>query len=296
MEKFTIILMVAQAFIQTNAQQIEPEMVPGKAGLFLPGIVSTEYEDQMCGALSEGGDRFYFCRRNMDAWQIVSVSRAGDGWTQPAPVFKPTSFTDRDFTLSPDGLQMYLGSNRPREGEEDANHLLDIFVSDLLPGGSWSEPRGIGKPVNSEANENYPCVAGNGNLYFFSKRRGGVGLSDIYRSEYKEGAYLPPVCLDSSVNSRKNDWDAFIAPDESYIIFSSQDRDDAPGDQDLYISFRREDGTWTQARNMGPKVNSPLDEICPGVYSGHLFFTSRRRGFADVYRIDAGIIDELREH
>jgi len=296
MGRISALILVTLVFSHASARKIQPDNSPESAELFLPGVVSCENEDQMCGALAEDGNRFYFCRRNSGVWQIVSISWAGDRWTEPAPVFKPTSFTDRDFTLSPDGLHMYLGSNRPPEGAAEPRPLLDIFVSDLQPGGTWSEPRRIGEPVCTEANENYPCVAANGNLYFFSKREDGVGLNDIYMCEYKEGGYLPPVCMDRSVNSLKNDWDAFVAPDESYIIFSSLDRADAPGDQDLYISFRNEDNSWTPARNMGPKVNSPYDEICPGVYSGHLFFTSRRRGNADVYRISAGIIEELRDN
>lgn len=104
------------------------------------------------------------------------------------------------------------------------------------------------------------------------------------------------MLLGPGVNSELHDWDAFVAPDESYLIFSSQDRPDSVGAQDLYISFRNEDGSWTEARNMGPRVNSPSDEICPSVsIDGEiLFFTSRRRGDADVYWMSSVIIAELK--
>ena len=121
-------------------------------------------------------------------------------------------------------------------------------------------------------------------------------MQAITVSKRKNGRYSAPENLGSAVNSEKNDWDAVIAPDESFIIFSSQDRADSFGQQDLYISFRKEEGGWTVAKNMGQSVNSPSDEICPSLSldGKHLFFTSRRRGKADIFWIDANIIEELR--
>jgi Tol biopolymer transport system component len=114
-------------------------------------------------------------------------------------------------------------------------------------------------------------------------------------SEFSKDGHLDPVNLGPAVNSEKNDWDAFIAPDESYIIFSSQNRKDTLGKQDLYISYKR-NGIWTKARNMGSRVNSSSDEICPSVSldGKYLFFTTRRRGKADIYWIDSKIIQDLR--
>jgi Tol biopolymer transport system component len=139
-------------------------------------------------------------------------------------------------------------------------------------------------------------VANNGNLYFFSNREDSFGGCDIYISRYIDGRFLPPENLGNAINSPQNDWDSCIAPDESYIIFSSQNRDDTLGGQDLYISFRKENKAWTKARNMGPSVNSHSGEICPSVSldGKYLFFTSRRRGKADIFWVKADIIDKLR--
>lgn len=74
-----------------------------------------------------------------------------------------------------------------------------------------------------------------------------------------------------------------MAPDQSYIIFSSSGRRDGTGPAgDLYISFRRADGTWEAARNLGPLVNTDRTEFCPVVSPDgrYLYFTSDR-SFAD---------------
>ena len=108
---------------------------------------------------------------------------------------------------------------------------------------------------------------------------------------------MKPENPGSAINSDKNDWDSFIAPDESYIIFSSQNRDDTIGGQDLYISYRKSDGRWSDAKNMGKRINSESGEICPSVSldGKYFFFTSRRRGNADIFWIDAKIIVELKK-
>ncbi|MCP4895986.1 MAG: hypothetical protein GY906_03340 [bacterium] len=49
------------------------------------------------------------------------------------------------------------------------------IFSTLSPDGVWSEPTNVGPPVNTDAGENYPSVAANGNIYFFSCREGGLG-------------------------------------------------------------------------------------------------------------------------
>jgi Tol biopolymer transport system component len=275
------------------------QKTPGKtAEIFAPGIISIPEMPEMCAAFTADGKEFYYNAQDKDRWTIFLMREINEQWTKPKPMSFTAGYTDRDFTMSPDGMKIYFGSNRPREKNEKPLDALDIYMTERIDGMMWSEPKNIGNVINSDLGENYPSVAGNGNLYFFSNRADGFGGCDIYVSRYSDGSYLPPENLGSSVNSDRNDWDSFIAPDESYIIFSSQNRDDTLGGQDLYISFRKDDGSWTVARNMGASVNSNAGEICPSLSldGKYLFFTSRRRGKADIYWVDAKIIDTFKSN
>jgi len=267
-----------------------------KAEVFLDGIISTKNKPEMCAAFTTDGREFYYNALLNDRWAIFVTKIVHGHWTKAQPLSFTSHYTDRDFTMSPDGTKIYFGSNRPRKSGKGPQRLLDIFVTERLTETRWSEPKVVGFPVSTDANENYPSAARSGNLYFFSKHDDGIGKCEIYVSCFQSGRYQPAECLDQAVNSAKNDWDAFIAPDESYIIFSSQNRDDTIGGQDLYISYRTSGGLWTKAKNMGPRINSESGEICPSVSlnSRYLFFTSRRRGNADIFWIDAKIIDELK--
>jgi Tol biopolymer transport system component len=272
------------------------EAPKGKAEIFMDRIISTFDEPEMCAAFLENGKEFYYNTLHNGNWTIFVTKIINGKWTIPEPINFTNGYTDRDFTFSPDGKKLFFGSNRPETSGKDKLTRLDIYVSVKTKGGIWSEPLNIGNIINTEYTENYPVVDSSGNLYFFSNRAEGLGGCEIYTSQFINGKYQKPELLGKSINSIQNDWDAFIAPDGSYLIFSSQNRNDSIGMQDLYISYKDSDGNWADAINMGTRVNSSKDEICPSVSSDgkYLFFTSRRRGNADIYWIDAHIIEEIR--
>jgi hypothetical protein len=159
-----------------------------------------------------------------------------------------------------------------------------------------------------------------GTLYFTRGVNGGQE-SYIYRSRLVDGRYQEPELLGPEVNSTTNQFNAFIAPDESYLILCTGAREDTMGGTDYYIVFRTPDDQWSGPINMGEKVNTPLDgEFSPYVSPDgrYFFFMSTRRlpmesipdsltweylrgfrqmpetGNAGIYWMDASFIGELR--
>ena len=85
-----------------------------------------------------------------------------------------------------------------------------------------------------------------------------------------------------------------IAPDESFIVFTTG-RPGGQGATDLYLALRRPDGTWTEARNMGPKINSVYFEFGARISSDkkYMFFTrangwfeNSNRDTSDIYWVE----------
>lgn len=60
--------------------------------------------------------------------------------------------------------------------------------------------------------------------------------------------------LGAPISTRSNEGDFFIARDESYIIHA---RSTPPMAGDLYISYKKADGTWTNSKSLGSKINLP---------------------------------------
>jgi len=153
-----------------------------------------------------------------------------------------------------------------------------------------------GPPLNSDKSAFGPSVSRNGTIYFYSFNiEGGFGSVDIYRSRFTRDGYEKPENLGDSINTGFMDSSPYIAPDESYLLFSSM-RPDGHGDFDLYVSYKKKDGTWTKAKNMGETINSSARDDAQVVSPDgqYLFFMSRRNGIGESFWVDAKIIEELK--
>jgi hypothetical protein len=153
------------------------------AELFLDGVISKLDAPEMNSGFSPDGKEFYYCAQHRGDWAIFATREENGRWTEPAPLPFTAGYTDRDFTMSPDGQRIYFGSNRPRNAGGPKLERLDIVYTEKSPAGEWSEPVNVGPLINTDYGENYPCVAQNGNLYFFSCRDDGFGGCELYMAK-----------------------------------------------------------------------------------------------------------------
>jgi Tol biopolymer transport system component len=239
-------------------------------------------------------------------------------WLAPAVLPFSGQYNDADPALSPDGKILYFASSRPLSaGAQEKD--WDIWAVDRTASG-WGQPSRLNAPVNSQAMEVYPSIAGNGTLYFSSSRLVGTKAGGIFRAVPAAGLYPNVEVFDERIVSEYGGGDVFIAPDERTIIFSSS-RAGGYGNSDLYVSFRSVDGAWTAPQNLGPTINSPYQEYCPSLSPDgkYFFFSSYKRpedtsvptmrslndilqiyrqpynGAGDVYWVDAAVIQTPRE-
>jgi hypothetical protein len=267
------------------------------AVMFAPGIVST-VRSEINSVFTPDGNEFYFTTWDQDTGTRIMVTRQVDGqWTVPEPASFSNDPSDVDPAISHDGQRMFFGSRRPRPGETVSREAgFDMWFADRDRVG-WGEEQHLGPVVNSGTSQVYPSVTSDGTLYFQAVREGGYGKADIYRSRLIDGVYQTPENLGPEINSENYEGDVFAALDESYLIVTVYGREDGFGKGDLYISFRKSDGEWTQLQNMGTAVNSEDRDFCPMVSPDgkFLFFSSKRAGEGDIFWVDAGIIETLRE-
>jgi len=229
--------------------------------------------------------------------RILTSRRENGGWTPPAfAPFSPSWRTSDDVPFfHPRGDALYFDSSRPDQGEDD-QFRERLWIVRKTTGG-WGDPELIQGGPNTMGLHWQFSVAANGNLYFGSDHPGGFGAGDVWVSRYLEGVYQPPENLGPVINSAASEDSPFIAPDESYLLFTAMDRPDSMGGTDLYISFRTPDGGWTEAMNLGPPVNTTSNDLCPQVSADgrFLFWNSHSGGNADVYWVAAGLLQTLRE-
>ena len=234
-------------------------------------------------------------------------------WTHPEVASFSGQYTDGNPCFSKDGSKLYFESVRPVTKNGEYTHELNLWVVDRTETG-WGEPKLLGNGIYTDKWERGPSLSDNGNLYFCSMRGSGCGEMDIYRSTLIDGEYAEPENLGEVINTSGYESWPFIAPDESYLIFESDDRD-------LMISFRNEDASWSEPKNLSERMNfSGGQDRFPLLSNDgqYLFFVSSRwlgpryfykpltleevkakarslsNGLGNVYWVDAKVIEELK--
>jgi hypothetical protein len=272
---------------------------PGLAPqLFAPKIVNTT-AIEFNGVFSPDGREFMFGRHvaGVDT-MFYSALQAGQ-WTAPARFAAFPGTVSGDMAFSPDGQELYFLGEHPN-AYAPQTPTWDIWVSRRVDG-EWAPAQVVPPPVSTAALEVYPVVVADGSLYF-SSDRAGQGRLDLYRAQrLADGSFDEPVLLGAPINGEFRTGDTFVAPDESYMIISSA-RSPSLGRGDLFVSFRRGDGSWGEPIHLGDMINTADHEYCPMVTpDGKYLFFSRMYGGSwdtatggDVFWVDAKIIERFR--
>ncbi len=165
---------------------------------------------------------------------------------------------------SPDGLSLYLASDRPRFGG-DARTDIDIWVAHRPSADApWGVPENLGEPVNSTADDFCPTPIRGGGLFFVSRRAvdGSCGGSDIYlaRSNPSHGWAEPLHLACTSEGGPNSPLDemgpSYLSAGGPSLYFSSG--------PDIYVSHRLDDGSFGPAEAV-TELNSTALDIQPNV-------------------------------
>ena len=244
-------------------------------GVFAPGIVSDGFANRDIAISPDRNDLFYTIQWYFGLYSVILHSqKINNRWTDPDTAWFSGRFNDLEPAFSPDGSKLFFTSNRPLNSSDSAKDY-DIWYLQKK-GTHWEGPINPGAPVNTVKDEFYPSLTKTGNLYF--TRNNEDAGDDIFISELKDGKYSLPQPLPETVNSKGDDFNAFIDPDEKFIIFSSYKRKDDLGRGDLYFAVRK-DGNWQPAIHFDLGINSTALDYSPFVSFDHryFFFTSKRQ-------------------
>jgi len=155
----------------------------------------------------------------------------------------------------------------------------------------WSEPKNVGKNINSDYWDSAPSIApDNQALYFCSNRPGGYGGIDIYVAYKNEKGYWEEaVNMGPTINTAGDEQAPFIHADNKTLYFSSNGWPGFGG-ADLFLSRKKIDGTWSSPINLGYPINSFDNEGSIAVSGGGIeaYIASDRadsRGSLDIYKV-----------
>jgi hypothetical protein len=265
MKKSILLIMAIVFAMQCNAQinsidyfgQVPPDSTPSK---YAPGLISKDGRYELMTTFSADGKEFCFTVTN-NKWSSFSIwytKYDGTKWSEPQVL----SFANNGFSpvFSPANNALFYSS-----GTWPSKSGSIWFCK--RNGTHWGQPEMLKEPINlNTGNNNWGfSIAKDSTLLFTSKRADAKGEYDydLYISEPINNEYKNAINV-VNINSSTSEYSAFIAPDKSYIIFSSQ-RPGNYGWDDLYISFRKKDSSWSNPENLGTGINTVNAEYSPHV-------------------------------
>lgn len=264
MKKYFYLILASLLFLVLHAKKLIAYERPLKAdttvhtsstpSLFIPGDVASSAPNNLDAAFTPDGNTVYFVQAYKDKSPSIMFSKK-DGNTWAAPQVAPFSVEgtmDIEPAFDPHGKYIIFASSRPTT--KDGGKIDGYYNGKHFPGmggnlwkvaltkKGWGEPEVLPVTINADSSVFSPAVTGDGSLYFMRADNGGI--FHIYRSQIHNGKYETPVPANFTVKDF-GDFDPAVAPDESFIIFSSP-RAPAPKTTDLFICFRGAAGEWGQ--------------------------------------------------
>jgi len=188
--------------------------------------------------------------------------------------------------LSPDGSRLYFVRAGFERNIGGAQAGQDIWFSDRATDGSWTEPTNTLPTINNGDNNAMTGFTANGDTVFlinnyssFPRRKIGLSYSVL-----KNGKWTMPKEQGVEVKT-KNDFYGMCVHQSQKVTIVSMMGDEAVGEEDLYVSLRKPDGSWSDAKHLGSVINSAGFEISPFLSEDQttLFFASNGHGgFGDA--------------
>lgn len=204
-----------------------------------------------------------------------------------SPVFADRKNSELIFSSSRAGSTGDQAEARTGEGRTD----LWLTVRDKK--GKWGEPTPLPEPVNTEDNEGAAVFNRKGDVMYYTmcpnEKKQNLGC-DIYTVERKGGKWGTPEKMKLKYADSVSVGHPALTNDDLTLIFAS-DMDGGQGGKDLWmVNYDKRNKTWSDAVNLGPKINTPGDEMFPFIAEdGALYFASDGHygmGGLDMFRAE----------
>lgn len=260
-----------------------PGLIPE---VFAPGVISVDGRFESTISFSPDLKEIYFEAKHEDEASQIYFSKLIDNtWTpvKKANFTKGNKKEEMHPFVSPDGKRVYFTAFDSIFSDERVwyvNRLKD----------SWSDAIKLNSPVNDDK-VFFANHAKNGGLYYFN-----LSKFKTYYASNKNGEFIEPHEVEIDIGNH-----AFISPNDDYLLVTARNNvEENRKDNDIYVYFRNQDGTWSKPINLGTTVNSNFSEKTPSISPDgkYLFFGRDEReiepGLSNIHWVSTEIIEKLR--
>lgn len=181
--------------------------------------------------------------------------------------------------VSPDGKTLYYTRWRHPKNFGD-NKNQDIWFSNLSLEGEWSKPEIMPEPINNAYDNALCAISSDGKTILLSNvyNKDGTMSKGVSRSfKLRTGIWGTPQEVKIEGYENRDEYSEFaLSPDGKIIVFAAE-MSDSYGGKDLYVTFEKDDNTWSKPINLGPTVNTGESESTPFIAPDGvtLYFSSK---------------------
>jgi OmpA-OmpF porin, OOP family len=205
-----------------------------------------------------------------------------------------SDYSEYNPMLSPDGKTLYFSRKNHPENIGGTSDKEDIWYSELNPDGKWSLAKNMGSQFNNSQPNFVNTVAATpdgkavvlllGNKYLDK----GKMVAGVSISTNRGGSWSDPKPIEIENDYNYNEKANYFLANTRKSLLMSVEREDTQGGRDLYVSFEKNDSTWTEPLNLGKVINTVSEETAPFLASDDktLYFSSNGfsgYGGSDVY-------------
>jgi len=178
-----------------------------------------------------------------------------------------SSFDEQAPILSPDGQTLYFTLAKHPSNLGGTKDPGDIWYSKKDSAGNWMNPINPGEPLNNKQYNSIIGFSDNGNTIYLtghylpgSKKAKTKGISVSHLNNRK---WTFPEPVDIPYYKNYSDQQSGSLSYDGNIMLHSIETYGTRGAEDIYVSFRKTDGSWTDVANLGSVVNTVYQEKTP---------------------------------
>jgi OOP family OmpA-OmpF porin len=191
--------------------------------------------------------------------------------------------------ISADGKTLYFFVANHHENNQGKSGSQDIWYSELDSSGEWQEAKHMPSPLNKNRFNQVMTVLNEGStLLIRGDGKSGEGFALTHRT--KNGWSNPKdMKIDSYESMRKGIYSGgSMSPDGKVLMLYFNESPKARY-SDLYVSFAKDDGSFSRPKRLGPAINTHQDEFGPFLAADGvtMYFASNRPGGlgnVDIYK------------
>ncbi|OJJ16965.1 hypothetical protein BKI52_30065 [marine bacterium AO1-C] len=258
--------------------QTPPDLTPK---LFAPGLVSINGRYEFGISFSPDLNEMYFSAKEVDKKTTIYYSKRKNNKWSP---IKKADFTkgEKDTEMKP---FVSLTENKIYFTAYNAASRNTKLWYVTRTKDTWSSAKKLVSPVNGDR-VFYLNQGKGGDFYFtnIAKRK------MFYTTDFSE-----VKALDIEFGTQ-----GFISPSQDYLVVNTRNKEDSTRrDHDMYVYFKKKDGSWSKPINLGEQLNSTFSETVPSITPDgkYLFFSryNEENRISNFYWVSTKVIHQLKK-